>query len=115
MIKNNHNQYLSYKEAFPDANESTCRKNGARLMKEDKIVNRINYLEEQALKQAGITPARIANELAKQAFADYDPDNGITYQVKQNAMKLLQTQFGLDKKVIEGEIKTVVIDVNVEE
>ena len=44
-------------------------------MKQEKILNYINALEEEALRQAGITPARIANELGAQAFGELDPEN----------------------------------------
>lgn len=115
MIKNNHNQYLSYKEAFPDANETTCRTNGNRLMKKDAILKRICELEEEAWKQACITPAKIARELAEQAFSPVDNESGLTYGVKQNAIKLLQQQMGLQVQKIEAEVKTTVIDVNIEE
>lgn len=108
MIKYNHNQYLSYKEAFPDANETTCRTNGNRLMKKDAILKRICELEEEAWKQACITPARIARELGKMAFADVDNEAGLTYSVKQNAIKMLQTQYGLDKKVIDAKVDTTI-------
>lgn len=77
-------------------------------MRMEKVVNYINQLEEEALRQAGVTPARIANELARQAFADLDPDSGLTYQVKQNAIKMLQAQFGLDKKVIDAKVDTII-------
>lgn len=115
MITYNHNARKAFREAYPDASEGTVDTEPYKLMKQDKIINYINQLEEEALKQAGITPARIANEIGKMAFAEVDNDAGLTYAVKQNAIKLLMTQFGLDKKVIEGDIKTTVIDINVEE
>lgn len=107
MIRNNHNQTKSYMEAYPDTTPEGANKSGNRLMRQEKIVNYINALEEEALRQAGITPARIANELAKQAYAELDPDNGLTYQVKQNAMKMLMSMYGLDKKVVEASITTI--------
>lgn len=114
MVENNHQQYKSYLEAF-GCSLNTAKTQGAKLMKQDKIVNYINKLEEEALRQAGITPARIANELGKMAFAEVDNESGLTYQVKQNALKQLREQFGLDKKVIEADIKTTVIDINIED
>ena len=113
MIELNHNQTQSYLKAYECSNYETAHKNAMRLMKNPKIIEYINQLEEEALRQAGVTPARIANELAKMAFAEPDPDKGITQSTKQNAIKLLQTQFGLDKKVIEGDIKTTVINVGI--
>lgn len=115
MIRNNHNVMKSYAEAYPNASAGTNRRNSYKMMKQEKILNYINALEEEALRQAGITPARIANELGAQAFGELDPDNGLTYQVKQNAMKLLMSMYGLEKKVVEADIKTTVIDVNIEE
>ena len=107
MVELNHNQMASYRKAFPDANDRTVQSNANRLMKKDEIIEYINALEKEAWKQAGITPERIAKELAKMAFAEIDENNTAT--TKQNAMKLLQIQMGLDKKVIEAKG----IDINI--
>lgn len=107
MVELNHNQMASYRKAFPDANDRTVQSNANRLMKKDEIIEYINALEKEAWKQAGITPERIAKELAKMAFAEIDENNTAT--TKQNAMKLLQIQMGLDKKIIEAKG----IDINI--
>lgn len=108
MVEFNHKQINAYMAAYPDASYDTAKAQAWKLMRMDKVVNYINQLEEEALRQAGVTPARIANELARQAFADLDLDSGLTYQVKQNAIKMLQTQFGLDKKVIDAKVDTII-------
>lgn len=115
MVRNNHNQTLSYMEAYPDAKPISASGNASKLMKNPLIIDRVCELEEEAWRQACITPAKILTELAQQAFSPVDNEAGLTYGVKQNAIKLLQTQLGLDVKRLEAKLEVNNININIED
>ena len=98
----------SYRIAYPNASDATVSRNTNKLFQNPRVLEYIQQLQDEALRQACITPARIANELGKMAFAEVDNEAGLTYAVKQNAIKLLQSQYGLDKKVIDAKVDTII-------
>ena len=112
--KNGHSQRNAYLVAFDGVPENAGR-NASKLMRVPGIIERITELEEEAWKQACITPAKIARELAEQAFSPVDNEKGLTYAVKQNAIKMLQTQMGLDVRKLEAKVEVNNINIDIED
>ena len=113
-VKNGHSQRNAYLVAFDGVPENAGR-NASKLMRVPGIIERITELEEEAWKQACITPAKIARELAEQAFSPVDNEKGLTYAVKQNAIKMLQTQMGLDVRKLEAKVEVNNINIDIED
>jgi phage terminase small subunit len=113
-VENGHNKVQAYLAAY-DASYETARVKAYLMMKDQRILNRVAELEEEAWKQACITPAKMARELASQAFGEINQETGLTYSVKQKAMELLQKQLGLQVQKVEAEVKNTVIKVDIDD
>lgn len=111
LLVNGYNYTEAYSYTHPNANYSTCSKAAYKYGKKEEIQEYIAQLQEEALKRAAVSPARVAKRLAEIAFADKEDETyTITHQLK--AMELLQKQLGLDKKVIDAKVDAAVMIVD---
>lgn len=107
LVENGYQYREAYSYAYPNANKETAHRNSYRLGKKPEIQAYIAQLQEEALKMAAISPARMARKLGEIAFADKD-DEIYTTKDKLKAMELLQKQMGLDKKIINAKVEAAV-------
>lgn len=98
-MKNGYSPVAAYKVAYPDATETTLRVSPYRLMKNPDVVAYITELEELAFSANRITAEKIAHELSKMAFGEFD-DN-ISPTVKLKALDLLQKQWNLQGQKLD--------------
>lgn len=115
-VANGCNATGAYRTLKPDVPSNDSAYQRARnILKDPRAQEYVGSLLEEAWKEACITPARIAKEIADIAFAPIDNENGLTYAVKKDYFNLLQKQLGLQTQKVEAEVKTTVIDINIEE
>lgn len=100
----------AYCAAYPNASEKTANKESWKLMKKEPIKARIRELQHDRYEQLGINADSIA--IALKQIAD-DPE--ATNTEKMKAYELLQKQLGLQTQKVEAEVKTTVIDINIED
>ena len=79
-------------------------------MKKDSIKHYIREIQRDRFEAMGMNADRIAKMLTDIAT---DPEASRTEQMK--ALELIQKQMGLQTQRVEAEVKTTVIDVNIEE
>jgi hypothetical protein len=91
-------------------NYENANKRNRRVMALPKVQEYVKKLQEEALAQAAITPSRIAMELGEIAFNQENPN-----AERMKAIELLQKQFGLNKTTVDANVRTTVIDVNIED
>lgn len=109
VIENGFNRTEAYLYAY-GCSEETANTNANKLMKMPKVLEYIEALQEQALREACITPARLAKELGKIAF---NPEEKTTDRLR--AVELLQKQYGLQKQVFDVNERIITVDIIDEE
>ena len=110
-VSNGYKLTQAYMDAFGVSYE-VANANQWRLMKKDAIKGYIAELQHDRFEAMGVTADRIAQELSKMAFAELDENN--TNASKAKALELLQKQMGLQTQKVEANVKTTVIEVDVD-
>lgn len=113
-VANGYKLQKAYMAAYPDANPATANKEAWKLMKREPINALIRDLQHERFEALHINADKIAAKLADMAFADKD-DEIYTPAIQQKALDLLQKQMGLQTQKVEAEVKTVNIEVNLDE
>lgn len=109
-VANGYKLVDAYMKAFDCSQETACA-NQWKLMKKDAIKDYIREIQHDRFEALGINADKIANELNRIAFED--PES--TKAEKMKAIDLLQKQMGLQTQKVEAEVKTVNIEVNLDE
>lgn len=104
-----YNKMAAYRSAYPDASDATVARNACKMLKMPKIAAYVEELQKEILRQAALTPAKLLIKL--NSIID---DGEASNSEKMKAIELLQKQMGLSTQKIEAEVKTTVIDINIE-
>lgn len=112
-VSNGYKLQKAYMDAFNCSPENANARSWE-LMKKDSIKEYINELQHDRFEALHITADKIAAKLAEMAFADKD-DEKYTPAIAQKALDLLQKQMGLQTQRVEADVKTTIIDINIEE
>lgn len=108
-VSNGYKLTQAYMDAFGVSYE-VANANQWRLMKKDAIKGYIAELQHERFEALGMNADRIAKMLTDIAT---DPDASRTEQMK--ALELIQKQMGLQTQRVEADVKTTIIDINIEE
>ena len=96
--------------AFPNASPKTANAQQWKLMKRQEIKDYIRELQHDRFEALGMNADRIAQELTKIATAD-----DANYNEKMKAFELLQKQMGLQTQKVEAQVKTTVLEVDIDD
>lgn len=108
-VSNGYRLVEAYMAAFGCSYE-VANANQWKLMKLDSIKNYIREIQHERFEALGITADKIAAELNRIAFLD----DTATKPEKMKALELLQKQMGLQTQKVEAEVKTTVIEVDID-
>lgn len=100
----------AYLAAFPNASAKTANAEQWKLMKREPIKAYIHELQHDRFEALNMNADRIAKMLTDIAT---DPDATRAEQMK--ALELIQKQLGLQTQKVEAEVKTTVIEVDIDE
>ena len=106
-------QIKCYMRAFPDASPETANAESWKLLKREPIRAYIREIQKERFDALNVSAERIAQELAKMAFAEIDDDN--TAASKARALELLQKQLGLQTQRVDAKVEVNNITVDIEE
>lgn len=109
-VSNGYKLQKAYMDAYPDASPETANVEQWKLMKKEPIKSYIRQLQHERFEALGMNADRIAKMLTDIAT---DPDASRTEQMK--ALELIQKQMGLQTQRVEADVKTTIIDINIEE
>lgn len=110
-VSNGYKLQKAYMDAYPDASPETANVEQWKLMKREPINAYIRELQHARFEALHISADKIAEELNRIAFYDKDASNSD----KMRALDLLQKQMGLQTQRVEADVKTTIIDINIEE
>lgn len=105
-----YNKMAAYRSAYPDASDATVARNACKMLKTPKIAEYVEKLQKEILRQAALNPTKLLLKLNE--ILD---DKEATNSEKMKAVELLQKQMGLQTQKAEVEVKTTVIDINLED
>ena len=105
-----YNAIKAYMRAYPDAAEKTARRNQYKYLKKPEILEYLHQLQEEAVRQAGIGPAKILKKLD-----DIISDPTSTKAEQMKAMELMSKNLGLQTQKVETTAKVVVINIDDED
>jgi len=108
-VSNGYHLVDAYMKAFGCSYE-VANANQWKLMKKDSIKHYIREIQRDRFEAMGMNADRIAKMLTDIAT---DPEASRTEQMK--ALELIQKQMGLQTQRVEAEVKTTVIDINIED
>ena len=111
-VANGYKQAEAYKVAYPEVKDTTAASNAYKLMKKDEIKQYVKEIQKERFEALNITAERIACELSKMAFAEYDENNSATSKLK--ALDLLSKQLGIQQQKVKAEVENTIIQVSVE-
>lgn len=109
-VSNGYKLQKAYMDAYPDASPETANVEQWKLMKREPIKAYIRELQHDRFEAMGMNADRIAKMLTDIAT---DPEASRTEQMR--ALELIQKQMGLQTQKVEAEVKTTVIDINLED
>lgn len=109
-VSNGYKLVKAYMDAFGCTYEA-ANANQWKIMKLDAVKDYIKQLQHERFEALGINADKIAAELNRIAFQDKDATNSD----KMKALDLLQKQMGLQTQKVEANVKTTVIEVNLED
>lgn len=101
-----------YQKIYPDASWTTCLTNSSKVLSTDAAKQYMRDIQHERFERLNINADRIAEELAKMAFADLDDTN--TTASKARALDLLQKQLGLQTQKVQADVKNDVV-INIQE
>lgn len=100
----NYNATKSYMEAFENDNYNTCRANGNRLLKDDKILNYVKKLQDEKIKRYGDVAQLVLDNLIEDIV---ERDDELKHNASwQKSVDLLQKQLGLQNQKIDANVNT---------
>ena len=105
-------QIKCYMRAFPDASPETANAESWKLLKREPIRAYIRELQKERFDALNVSAERIAQELTRMAF--HEEDDVYRPADKARALELLQKQLGLQTQKVEADIKTTVIEVDLD-
>lgn len=109
-VSNGYKLNDAYRAAYPNASYETANAEQWKLMKKEPIKAYIRELQHERFEALHITADKIATKL--QEIID-DPESTKAEQMR--ALELIQKQMGLQTQKVEANVKTTVIEVNLEE
>ena len=112
-VANGYKQIKAYMDAF-NASYKNANARSWELMRDERIKKYIEDIQKERFEALHVNADKIATKLAEMAFADKD-DEIYTPPIQQKALDMLQRQLGLITNKVEAEVKTTVIDVNLED
>lgn len=108
-VSNGYKLQKAYMDAYPDASPETANVEQWKLMKREPINAYINELQRERFEALHMNANRIAQQLTQIAT---DPEATRSEQMK--ALELIQKQMGLQTQKVEANVKTTVIEVDVD-
>lgn len=107
-VANGYKATEAYLTAFPNSKKPSAENSAYRLLRKPEIKDYIKEIQKERFDALNISAERIACELSKLAFSEFDDNNSATSKLK--ALDLLQKQMGLQNAKIEmsGEQKIVI-------